>query len=85
MVNATRKGEIIQSLIEASNFRKQMRYAVAKKRYDLALQAADNVFAMHEKAIRAFLKKAPPRRRRVRETKKTELDVSNVPGTQPGP
>ena len=59
----TRKGEIIETLIEASRFRKQMRYAVAKRRYDLALQAADNVFALHEKAIRAFLKNAPPRRK----------------------
>ena len=79
----TRKGEIIQALIEAARFRKQMRYAVAKKRFDLAFQAADNIFAMHEKILRAFLKNAPPRRRRIRaKTQEAELDLSNVPRTQ---
>ncbi len=55
----TRKGEIIQSLIEASKWRKQLRYAAKHKRYDLALTAVDNILALQEKAIRAFLKNAP--------------------------
>ena len=79
----TRKGEIIQALIEAARFRKQMRYAVARKRFDLAFQAADNIFAMHEKILRAFLKNAPPRRRRARATKEAQLDVPDVRGDQP--
>ncbi len=58
----TRKGEIIQSLIEASKWRKQLRYATSHKRPDLALTAIDNIFALHEKAIRAMLKNAPRRR-----------------------
>ncbi len=61
----TRKGEIIESLIEASKWRKQLRYAAKAKRPDLAFTAIDNIFALHEKAIRAMLKNAP-RRRKVR-------------------
>ncbi len=57
-----RKGEIIQSLIEASKWRRQLRYAAKAKRPDLAFQAIDNIFALHEKALRAFVKNAPRRR-----------------------
>lgn len=60
----TRKGDVIQSLIEASRFRKQLRYATAKGREDVALQTIDNIFALHEKAIRALIKRASPRKRK---------------------
>ena len=58
----TRKGEIIQALIEAATWRKLLRYAAKHKRMDLALTAIDNILALQEKAIRAFLKNAPRRR-----------------------
>lgn len=59
-----RKGEVIQSLIEATKWRKQVRLATKLKRYDLAMQAVDNVFALHEKAIRALIKNRPRRSRK---------------------
>ncbi len=79
MVYLTRKGEIIQSLIEASKWRKQLRYATKNKRYDLALTAVDNILALQEKAIRAFLKNAPPRRLRPRAVPKVDIHQEPPP------
>lgn len=54
VVTLTRKGEIIQGLIELSTWRKQLRYATKAKRYDLALRAVDNCFALTERCELAF-------------------------------
>ncbi len=62
MVTLTRKGEVIESLIELSTWRKQLRYAAKAKRYDLALTAVDNCLALTSKALRAMLKDAPRRK-----------------------
>lgn len=57
----TRKGDVIRALIELSTWRRQLRYATKAKRYDLALVAVDNCFALTSKALRAMLKNAPRR------------------------
>ncbi len=83
----TRKGEIIEALIEASKWRKQLRYATSHKRPDLAFTAIDNIFALHEKALRAFVKNRP-RRRGVRPRSKTtsaDAATANAPSPPSGP
>jgi len=68
----TRKGEVIRNLIELSEWRKQLRYAMKFTRGEgtmadhirhvrLALDAVDNGFANVAAAIRATIKPRPRR------------------------
>lgn len=57
----TRKGEVIQSLIDMSRWRKQIRYAAKAKRLDLMAEAVDACFADTSKALRALIKPRPRR------------------------